>query len=154
MEVSGRTRSKANGESTNSLKDAIIQKVAALHTKIKSMIAAQIADTTVEFVSKELGNACGGFPGNHSEMRDREARTGLCSIAYSAVQQILFDLFRWELRNEIPNNQITKYFDTSDAADKLGGKLQYANALMATNATYIQSRAGESSHAECITKNM
>lgn len=42
---------------------------------------------------------------------------------YSVVDQIIFDLLHQEVMKEILEKHIVNYFDTSDAAGKIGEKL-------------------------------
>lgn len=73
-----------------------------------------------------LCNAC---------IRRRDKELTLSFITSSS--KALFDLFRQDVMNEVCDNHIANYSDTSYAADKIGEKLQSTNAFTAPIRTFI-----------------
>lgn len=84
----------------------------------------------------------------------RKRARELVSVYYNVVEQIAFDLLHKKVMDEILNKLIAKYFDPWDSTEKVCGKLQSANALMAPIAEVVECRTSEAVVRERITTKM
>lgn len=81
-----------------------------------------------------------------------KAQTRARSVVYNIVdQKILLDLLRREMMDEFLDNHIGNVLDTSDAVDRICGKLLSTYAFIAPISAFIQHRTGQTVAGRCIT---
>lgn len=85
-----------------------------------------------------------------------KAHTGVRSVIYSyiVVEQFTSDLLRQESMDEIIDEHIANYLDTSDAADKIIEKQQSTRAFISRIATFMQCRTSKWVVAEPLARKM
>lgn len=60
-----------------------------------------------------------------------KAHSGVRFVGYNGIEQNIFDLLPGEVVDDIFDQQIAKYFDTSDSADKVDEGLLSTTSFMA-----------------------
>lgn len=116
--------------------------------RIESVVAKQVAGEMEQLVSKEILTLVADSLSDILQWSYEKARTGARSVFYNVVEQMVFDMLRYERIDEFLDNRITKYFDTNDPADKVGGKLLSTNAFMAPIIKFVQRRTNEAGATE------
>lgn len=84
----------------------------------------------------------------------KEARTGVQSVVYNVVDEILFDLLREDVTDWTLHKHITKYFDTRDPNSKVGEKLLSTYVFMGPIPALIQRRTSEAVTVERVSTKM
>lgn len=112
------------------------------------MIADQVAHMEKQIVAKEVTTFVEDSFHEIMHCLYATSRTGVCSVIYIVVEQLICDLQPREVMHEVFDKHIAKYFGTSDAADKISLKLLFTNMFMGSIAMFIQWRTRKAPAAE------
>lgn len=102
------------------------------------MIAAKVAPATEQMAAKEIWTLVRDSLDDILQSTYEKAGSGGFSVVYNDVEKIPFDLLSREVMYATVDNHIANYFDSSDAADKIGEELLCTNAFMAPIPGFIQ----------------
>lgn len=119
-------------------------------TEIKLMVAKEVSCTMEQLVFREIPTLGANSLDNILQCTCENARTKVCFVVYKVVEQIIFELFRGEVFDEILEKNISKYFDTSYTADKVGKQILSLNDFMVPITAFTLYRTSKSISAERV----
>lgn len=91
-------------------------------------------------VSKQISTLVADYLEAILQCKFEKARMGARSVVYNVFEQVQFHLSLEEVRAQILDKHIAKYFDTSDAGDKTSEKILSTNPFLASIVAFIQRR--------------
>lgn len=124
------------------------------HGEIETMIAAQVKRATKQIVAKEITTLVEESLDDILQCAYENARSGVRSVVYNVVEQVVFDLIRQDVIGETLDKHISAYLDTENAADKVCDKLLSNNSFMTPIATFVKRKTNETIAAERVVAKM
>lgn len=131
-----------------------VDNIVQSYTEIESKLIAQVTATSKPLVTNEISKLVADSLDGILQSSYVKRRIGVCSFVSKDFEQILFDLFRRGVMEDILDNHITRFFDTSNATDEIGEKLLSITAFMARISTFIQLRISKAVTAERVSTKM
>lgn len=130
----------ANESSNDGWKGNICQQFCPSCTEIWIYDCRQITNTMEQMVAKWISTLVVDSLGDILQCPYEKVGMGGRSVVYNVIEKMLFDLLRREVMNKFLDKPIANYFDTSEAVDKISGKLLFTNAFITPIAAIIQRK--------------
>lgn len=108
----------------------------------------QIARTVEQMVVKEISALVPKSLDDIVHCPDENAGTGVCSVIYNAVEQVVLDVQHRDFIGDTLFRHISTYLYTGDAADKVCRKLLSTNFVMPSISAFILRRTSKAFAAE------
>lgn len=107
------------------------------------MIPTQIACTKMQRATKKFSALVAESFDDILPLPQENIRSGVRSVIYKVLEQVLLELLRRDMIDETHNRHIFSNFKGCNAADKVCGKLLSTNSCIAPTVAFNQYRTGE-----------
>lgn len=139
-----RPKMKQNKNLNGGLVEATRRQRRPEQQECRKMSDAQIACTTEEMVAKDILALVPESLDDLLECAYKDAHTEVCSVVYSAVEHVQWDLLHQNMIGETLDVAVATCITSGNAADKVWGRILSTNSFMTQIPVVNQRQTDES----------